>query len=218
MPRSRRPRASAMMPDFLPYRSTCRRARATISSSSRRTSRCCSACESTQSRIICCSVRMWWTRPWIASARLAMALVAALLEPHVGRSPRAAARSQPASRRRRCRPSARARWRRSLVSPMSCTVVASQSSSSVWKRFCAWLICRSRKPSTSEPASPNSEDENEMPMPLSGAASPSRSVSNVALASPPTFRLLITPPTEVTVSIRPQKVPSRPRKISSPVM
>ena len=27
-------------------------------------------------------------------------------------------------------------------------------------------ICRSRKPSTSEPARPNSEDENEMPMPL----------------------------------------------------
>jgi len=30
---------------------------------------------------------------------------------------------------------------------------------------------QSRKPSTSEPARPNSEDENEMPMPLSGAAS-----------------------------------------------
>ena len=97
-------------------------------------------------------------------------------------------------------------------------MVASQSSSSVWKRFCAWLICRSRKPRTSEPARPNSDDENEMPMPLSGAARPSRSESNVALASPPTFRLLITAPTEPTVSIKPQNVPSRPRKISSPVM
>ena len=50
-------------------------------SRSRRISRCCSAWESTQSRIICCSVRMWWTRPWIASARLAMAVVAARLDP-----------------------------------------------------------------------------------------------------------------------------------------
>ena len=32
-------------------------------SSRRRMSRCCWACESTQSRIICCSVRMWWTSP-----------------------------------------------------------------------------------------------------------------------------------------------------------
>ena len=32
-------------------------------SSRRRISRCCSDWESTQSRIICCSVRMWWTSP-----------------------------------------------------------------------------------------------------------------------------------------------------------
>ena len=48
----------------------------------RRSSTCFSsfsraACASTQSRIICCSARMCWTRPWMPSARLAMACVAA---------------------------------------------------------------------------------------------------------------------------------------------
>ena len=51
-----------------------------------------------------------------------------------------------------------------------------------------------------------------MPMPPSGAARPSFSVSNRAPASPPTFRPSITLPTEPTVSIRPQKVPSRPEE------
>ena len=69
-----------------------------------------------------------------------------------------------------------------------------------------------------EPARPNSEDENEMPMPASGAASPSFRVSNRAPESPPTFKPSITLPTEPTVSIRPQKVPSRPRNTSKPVM
>ena len=55
-----------------------------------------------------------------------------------------------------------------------------------------------------------------MPMPPSGAASPSFSVSNSDPASPPTFNPSITLPTEPTVSIRPQKVPSRPRKTSKP--
>ena len=57
-----------------------------------------------------------------------------------------------------------------------------------------------------------------MPMPLKGAARPSRSESNTAPASPPTFRFWITPPTEPTVSIKPQKVPSRPRNTSRLVM
>ena len=70
----------------------------------------------------------------------------------------------------------------------------------------------------SEPARPNSEEENEIPMPLSGAARPSLSASKVAPASPPTLSPSKTLPTDETVSIRPQKVPSRPRKISSPVM
>ncbi len=57
-----------------------------------------------------------------------------------------------------------------------------------------------------------------MPMPLSGAARPSRSESKVDCASPPTLRVLMTLPTEPTVTIRPQNVPSRPRKTSRPVM
>ena len=55
-----------------------------------------------------------------------------------------------------------------------------------------------------------------MPMPPSGAARPSFRASNIAPASPPGLSLLITLPTEPTVSIRPQKVPSRPRKTSRP--
>ena len=43
------------------------------------------------------------------------------------------------------------------------------------------------------------------------------SASNTEPASPPTFRPLMTLPTEPTVSIRPQNVPSRPRKTSRPV-
>ena len=57
-----------------------------------------------------------------------------------------------------------------------------------------------------------------MPMPLSGAARPSRSESNMLPASPPAFSPWITPPTELTVSIRPQNVPSRPRNTNNPVM
>ena len=53
-------------------------------------------------------------------------------------------------------------------------------------------------------------------MPLSGAARPSRSESNVDWASPPTLRVLMTLPTEPTVTIRPQNVPSRPRKTRRP--
>ena len=70
-----------------------------------------------------------------------------------------------------------------------------------------FLDCRSRKPRISEPARPNSELENEMPMPPSGAARPSFSVSNRAPELPPTLSPSITLPTEPTVSIRPQKVP-----------
>src|SRR5262249_4042990 len=50
----------------------------TRTSSSFLISRCCAACESTQSRIICCSVRIWCTRPWMASARFAIAAEADL--------------------------------------------------------------------------------------------------------------------------------------------
>jgi hypothetical protein len=57
-----------------------------------------------------------------------------------------------------------------------------------------------------------------MPMPLSGAAKPSRSESKIDPASPPTLSPSITWPTEPTVSIRPQKVPSRPKNTSRPVM
>ncbi len=63
------------------------------------------------------------------------------------------------------------------------------------------------------------EAENAVPMPCSGLARPAFSCSNRALMSPePTDMPLMTPPTEPTVSSRPQNVPSRPRKISSPVM
>ncbi len=37
-------------------------------------------------------------------------------------------------------------------------------------------------------------------------------------ASPVAFRPWMTPPTELTVAIKPQKVPSSPRNTSSPVM
>ncbi len=63
------------------------------------------------------------------------------------------------------------------------------------------------------------EEENAVPMPCSGLARPVFSWSNRALMSPePTDMPLITSATAPTVSSRPQKVPSRPRKISSPVM
>jgi len=55
-------------------------------------------------------------------------------------------------------------------------------------------------------------------MPLSGAARPSLSDSKIAPASPPGLRVLITLPTEPTVSIRPQNVPSSPRNTSRPVI
>src|SRR4029453_15865280 len=96
-------------------------------SSRRRTSRCCWACESTQSRIICCSLRMWWTSPWIASARLAMAVVVARLEPPsviASRSRSMAMRKSPGTA-----PDVGAVA--SPPTPRSRTVVESQSSSSI---------------------------------------------------------------------------------------
>jgi hypothetical protein len=78
---------------------------------------------------------------------------------------------------------------------------------------------RSRKPSTSAPDRPNIEAEKAVPMPASGRASPVLSCSNSALRSPePTDIPAITSDTAPTVFSRPQKVPSRPRKISRPVM
>ena len=63
------------------------------------------------------------------------------------------------------------------------------------------------------------EAENAVPMPASGRASPDFNCSNIALTSPePTDIAPITSATEPIVRSRPQNVPSRPRKISSPVM
>ena len=70
-------------PVIRPYLSTVSHdsgSRATCSMKRRR-SRLSLACSSAQSRIICCSLRMCCTSPWIASARLAMAAVVALPEP-----------------------------------------------------------------------------------------------------------------------------------------
>ena len=96
---------------------------------------------------------------------------------------------------------------------------ASHSSSSLKNRFCACPAVRSRNPSTSAPARPSIDEENAVPMPFSGRASPDFSCSNNALMSPePTDIELITSPTDDTVSSSPQNVPSRPRKIKSPTM
>ena len=56
---------------------------------------------------------------------------------------------------------------------------ASHSSSSMWKRPCAWLACNSRKPSTSEPDRPNSEAPKAVDMPLSGPSMLSFSLANI---------------------------------------
>ncbi len=55
-----------------------------------------------------------------------------------------------------------------------------------------------------------------MPMPASGAASPDFIFSRIDPESGPTSSELMTWAIEETVSSRPQKVPSRPRKISKP--
>jgi hypothetical protein len=63
------------------------------------------------------------------------------------------------------------------------------------------------------------EAEKAVPMPRSGLPSPVLSCSNRALMSPePTDMPLMTSAMAAMVSSRPQNVPSRPRKISSPVM
>src|SRR5438067_5158784 len=96
-------------------------------SSNRFISRLCAACASAQSRIICCSVRMWLTRPWIASARLAIAAVAARFEPlsaTASLSLSIALRISPDGAAAIMRPS----W---LSSVRSLTMVESQSSSSM---------------------------------------------------------------------------------------
>src|SRR5262249_38351906 len=94
-------------------------------SRSLRMSRCCSAWASTQSRIICCSERMWWIRPCSDSARLTMATVP--LPPPVStivsRNRSIAARNSP--------PMARPAPPGLDSTPRSCPVVASQSSRSV---------------------------------------------------------------------------------------
>jgi hypothetical protein len=67
----------------------------------------------------------------------------------------------------------------------------------------------------SEPERPNSEDEKAVPMPLSGAARPAfRSSKITPVLAEETLRSRIVSATALTVWRRPQKVPSRPRKIS----
>ncbi len=56
-----------------------------------------------------------------------------------------------------------------------------------------------------------------MPMPPRGSARPRFISSNTEPSSPPAESEEMTLLTEVTVSIRPQKVPSRPRKTRRPV-
>ena len=94
----------------------------------------------------------------------------------------------------------------------------SHSSTSSRKRLCACDDCSSRKPSTSEPERPKSEVEKAVPIPESGACRPRRSASKRAIGSPAsTGRSDITPATAAVASASPQKVPSRPRNISSPM-
>ncbi len=53
-------------------------------------------------------------------------------------------------------------------------------------------------------------------MPAIGAERPLLRSSNIVVVSAPVFMLSMTPLIEWTVSNRPQKVPSRPRKTSRP--
>ena len=81
--------------------------------------------------------------------------------------------------------------------------------------FWPWPACRSRKPRISEPARPKSEDEKAMPMPFSGAARPAfRSSKMTPVLADETSSDWMVLATAPTVCSRPQKVPSRPRKIS----
>ncbi len=94
----------------------------------------------------------------------------------------------------------------------------SHSSRSLTKRLCAWPACSSRKPRTSEPARPKSEELKAVPMPESGLDRPDLRSSNMIAGSAVTpLRPAIVSPTALTVFSRPQKVPSRPRKISRPI-
>jgi hypothetical protein len=88
------------------------------SSARRRAGRACGAspsappdCASTQSRIICCSVRMLLDEPWMPSARLAMAAATRWLEPP---SPGACAAARTARASRRAGGGARHRRRRDV--------------------------------------------------------------------------------------------------------
>ena len=74
--------------------------------------------------------------------------------------------------------------------------VPSQLSSSLRKRRCACATCSSRKPRTSEPAMPKSEEEKDRPMPASGAARPALSSSKSTPASAPVRSERMTLPTE----------------------
>ena len=81
------------------------------------------------------------------------------------------------------------------------------------------MACRSRKPKANEPASPNSDDENAVPMPAIGACRPRlRSANTLVMSLPSTVSPLMTLPIEPMVCSSPQKVPNRPRKIKSPIV
>ncbi len=70
----------------------------------------------------------------------------------------------------------------------------------------------------SEPERPSSDDENACPMPESGCDSPS--LSEVRTSEDPLVPASsdwMTELIEPIVPIRPQKVPSRPRKTSRPI-
>ena len=92
----------------------------------------------------------------------------------------------------------------------------SHSSSSRLKRFCPWPANSSSRPSTSDPASPRSEEENAVPIPPSWLSSPPISLPKTSSPLSPSCgaRLRIVSTTAGTVVARPQKVPRRPRKIS----
>ena len=178
---------------------------------------CCSAWASTQSRIICCSVRMCWTRPWMPSARLAMACGRGAL---AGR-PRLTAVVQLVRWRCDQRRATRGRRRRraSSVPPGSRSVTVDEPVLELVVEAVLRLAGLQVEEAEDQRAGEAEQRgrERRCPCRSSGAARPLFSSSNIAPASAAdAIESWMTLPTEPTVSIRPQKVPSRPRKTSRP--
>jgi len=119
----------------------------------------CSDCASTQSRIICCSVRNCLTRPWIASARLAIAVVAAGSIRYRRSPPEAIDGELDLARHGSGRRPAMLVGIDAEIAHRGGEPVLELGIETVLRL----VICRSRNPSTSDPASPNSEDENRSP-------------------------------------------------------